>query len=294
MESSADNRPMAWLPLTPRGVAAFAYASVGRVLLFQLVASILIAAAVVWVLSARWFPAIASGIEHLPERGAIRSGRLEWPANSPQTLSENRFLAFAVDLEHSGQARSASQIQVEFGRTDVRICSVFGCAEIPYPYTVRISFNLSEVKPWWGAWAPMLLALSAAAVTAGLLLSWAALATIYCLPAWLVGLYLNRELTLGGSWRLAAAALMPGGLVMTVAIAGYGLARLDLVRLAAAWGFHILLGWTYLFWAAVVTPKIRSELPAKENPFRAPPVGASEEPVQDPKNSARNPFSTRP
>lgn len=289
-----DKRPVAWLPLTPRGVAAFAYASVGRVLVFQLFAATLTAGAVVWTLSSRWFPTIAVGIDHLPQQGVIRSGRLEWTADSPQTLSESRFISLAVDLQHTGGARSPSQLQVEFGRDDLRVYSVFGCAEIPYPKSQLIAFNAPEGRPWWGAWAPMILLLAAAAVIAGLLISWAVLATVYCLAVWLLGLYLNRELTLVGCWRLAGAALVPGALAMAAAIVGYGFARFDLVKLAAAWVFHLLLGWAYLVAAVVAAPKIQTDVPVKANPFVAPSVDAGQDQAADSKSTPHNPFSAKP
>jgi len=293
MDASVDQCPVAWLPLTPGGVAAFARASLQRLLLFQLVAALLASVATVWVLSARWFPIIALGIEHLPEQGALRAGRLEWSAPSPQVLSESRYLAFAVDLEHSGQARAPSQIEVEFGRVDLRVCSVFGCAEVAYPKQVRVAFNVAELKPWWGAWAPMLRWLAAGAVLAALFISWAVLATAYSLPAWLVGLYLNRELTLGGSWRLAGAALIPGALVMAGAMVAYGLARFDLVQLAAAWAFHLLLGWGYVVAGAAAAPKIQKGLPAKGNPFRTPSGGSGENQEDGSKTTPGNPFSAK-
>ena len=293
MDTRADHSPAAWRPLTPRGVAAFARASLGRLFLVQSIVALLMAGVTVWVLSACWFPTVALGIEHLPARGSIRSGRLNWFGDEPQSLAESRFLAFAVDLTHSGQARSPSQIQVELGKNDVRIYSVFGCAQLPYPPSLNVALNQHELKPWWGAWAPFILTSAALIVVIGLLISWAILTTVYCLPACLVALYLNRDLSLSGGWRLAGAALMPGALVMTVAVAGYGMAQLDLVRLAAAWVFHLLLGLVYLLLGTAATPKIQTELSARKNPFQ---TGAEAEVLNSEtalKKAEQNPFSPR-
>src|SRR5260221_10061102 len=234
MDSSADNPPTAWLPLTPSGVAAFAYASFARLWLIQFFVAALISATVVWVLDTDWFPVVTSAVDHLPQEGAIRAGRLDWRGDTAQQLSESRFVAFAVDLEHAGQTRSPSQLQFEFGQTDLRIYSVFGRADLPYPVRYTVPFNLQEVKPWWGAWAPILLALSALLVMGGLLVSWTLLATVYCVVVWLAGFYLNRELTWRGSWLIAGAGLMPGALVTAGAIGCYGLAKIELVPLIAA------------------------------------------------------------
>ena len=187
----------------------------------------LVAGTVLWVLNARWFPVVSAAVEHLPETGAIHAGRLECGGEPVQPLAESRFIAFAIDLEHAGQARSPSQIQIEFGQSNLRIYSVFGLAEIRYPVSLAVPFNFQELKPWWGAWAPVVLAIAALGTILALLLSWKVLATVYCLPVWLLGFILNRDLTWRGSWLLSGAALMPGALVMAAAIAGYGLGKLD-------------------------------------------------------------------
>ncbi len=270
MDSLADSPPTAWLPLTPRGVAAFARTSFSRLWLVQIVSAMLVAGTVAWVLNACWFPVISAAVEHLPQTGAIRAGRLECGGDPVQPLAESRFIAFAIDLQHAGQARSPSQIQFELGQSGLRIYSVFGLAEVPYPISLAVPFNFQQLKPWWGAWAPILLGIAAFGTVLALLLSWTILATVYCLAVWLLGLYLNRDLTLRGSWLTAGAALMPGSLVMAAAIAGYGLGELDLIRLLAGWCFHLVLGWAYLILGATAAPKIAPVMAIRENPFKKP------------------------
>ena len=66
-----------------------------------------------------------------------------------------------------------------------------------------MAFNRTDlVGPWWGAWAPVILAIVAGLVVAGLMLA-GVFADGVCLPAWLVGFFADRDLTLRGSWRLA-------------------------------------------------------------------------------------------
>ena len=137
-------------------------------------------------------------------------------------------------------------MQVEFGRTDWQVFSLLGYVQGAYPPGWAVAFNRTELGPWWGAWAPAILAIVAGLVVAGLMLSWACLATVYCLPAWLVGFFANRDLSLRGSWRLAGAALMPGALLLCAAIVLYGWGALDLVRLAVAGAVHLVMGWVYL------------------------------------------------
>ena len=68
----------AWEPLTPRGVAAFARAKLGRLLLVQFIVALLAAASVVWFLDDGCFPTISEAIQQLPADGEIRSGKLDW------------------------------------------------------------------------------------------------------------------------------------------------------------------------------------------------------------------------
>jgi hypothetical protein len=95
---------------------------------------------------------------------------------------------------------------------------------------------------------------------------WACLATVYALPAWLVGFFADRDLTLRGSWRLAGAALMPGALFLSAAIGLYGWGALDLVRLAVAAAVHLVMGWIYLFVSPLCLPR-HPAVTAVANPF---------------------------
>lgn len=290
MDSLADSLRTAWLPLTPSGVAAFARASFSRLWLVQLVAAMLVAGTVIWVLNARWFPVVSAAIDHLPQAGSIHAGRLECGGDPVQPLAESRFIALAIDLHHAGQARSPSQIQIEFGQANLRIYSVFGLAEIPYPLSLTVPFNFQQLKPWWGAWAPVLLAIAALGTVFTLLLSWTILATVYCMAVWLLGLYLNRDLTFRGSWLTAGAALMPGALVMATAIACYGLAKLDLIRLLAGWSFHFVLGWAYLILGVTAAPKIAPLGVIQENPFKTPAALEAKEPSSKANKTEANIF----
>ena len=257
MSASAEH-PVAWEPLTPRGVAAFASARLSRLLLVQFVIASLAAAAVVWFLSDGWFPTVRAAIRNLPAQGVIRSGRLDWPDNPPRLLAGGRFLAFIVDLNHSGQTQSPADVQIEFGRETVRVVSFLGYAEWNYPPDWTMAFNRTDLEPLWGAWEPELLAITVLALVAGLMLAWAALATIYFLPVRLISFFANRDLNFRGSWKLAGAALMPGALLLTAAIVLYGFAALDLIQFCFISGAHFALGWIYLFLSQLFLPRIDS------------------------------------
>jgi hypothetical protein len=90
---------------------------------------------------------------------------------------------------------------------------------------------------------------------------------VYVFPVWLGGFFANRDLNVRQSWKLAGAALMPGALLMIVAILFYGFGVLDLVQLAAAVCAHIVAGWVYLIWGVWMSPKLVRAAATSENPF---------------------------
>lgn len=263
---SAFTEPaFAWEPITPQGVAAFARASFERLFVMQAVVALLAAAAVAWVLSDGIFPTIDAAVSQLPDAGGIHSGKLDWRDDSPVLLAEGRILAISVDLEHGGALRSPADFQFEFGADSVRVFSLLGEMEFPYPPGYVIAANQTDARPAWGAWAPDILGLAAIGTFLGLLLVWAVLATAYCLPVWLVCLFTNRDLNFFASWKLAGAALMPGALLLAGSLVLYDLSGFDLVQLGFAFGMHLVIGWIYLF----VSPMfLNRALPAeKKNPF---------------------------
>jgi hypothetical protein len=252
-------------------VAAFAYATLGRLLAIEVVVALLAMATVVWFLHHAWFPTIGSAISQLPPTGAIRLGKLDWPGDSPVLLAEGRFLAFAVDAKHEGRVRSPAHIQVEFGETDYKVFSLLGFVQGSYPRDRIVAFNREDLVPWWGAWAPALLGIAALGVVTALMLSWAVLATIYALPVWLLGFFANRLLTLRGSWQLAGAALMPGALLLSAAIFLYSSDAFGLVELAVAAALHLVIGWVYVIVSTLRLPPHPEAVAVKQNPFVTPP-----------------------
>lgn len=267
---------VAWEPVTPQGVAAFASARLRRLLLVQFVVAVVVAAVVVWFLRISWIPTINRAVSQLPATGEIRHGRLNWSADTPATLAASRLLSFSVDLEHSGTVRSLAHVQLEFGRTNLMVNSLLGYLELPYPQGWIIAFNRTELEPSWGAWRPPVLAFVAVGVAVGLFMSWFLLATIYAGPIWLIGFFTNRELTLAGSWKLCAAAVLPGALFMAVAISFYALEALDLVQMGFAWAGHLVLGWAYLAFGLGFLPRVTAELSAAKNPFGPKSPGQSD------------------
>lgn len=259
--------PMAWQPFTPRGVAQFAAAANTRLLLVQFFFALAAAAAVTWTIHAAWGGTLAQAVAALPERSEIRAGRLEWPDASPRLLAEGRCLSVSVDLEHSGALRGAAHVQVELGRASARILSLFGYWDLPYPKEFIFALNRTEAWPWWGAWSPVILATVFIGTLAGLLVIWAVLSWFYAAPVWLLAFLADRAMGFPGAWRLSGAAQMPGALLFTLGIGGYGLGIFDLVQGLVLGGAHFVLSWGYLItgtWAVT-----RVERGEGNNPFVA-------------------------
>jgi hypothetical protein len=266
---SAPAEPtFAWEPITPRGVAAFARAKLSRLLLVQLIVALLAAAAAAWLLDEGCFPVIGDAIQKLPATGEIRSGKLDWPGNSPQRLAEGRILAFDVDLDHSGQINSTADVQIEFGAESVRVFSLLGYVEFFYPPNRVAPFNRPQLEPLWGAWAAEILFFAFAATVLILLLVWWLLATVCFLPVWLLAFYANRDLRLPACWKLTGAALLPGALLMAAGLLLYGAGLLGLVALGFLFAAHFVVGWIYLFVSQFFLPRT-SEARPKRNPFHA-------------------------
>jgi hypothetical protein len=265
---SAPAEPtFAWEPITPRGVAAFARAKLGRLLLVQFIVALLAAASVAWFLDDACFPAVLAAIQKLPAAGEIRSGKLDWRGDSPQLLAEGRCVAFDVDTNHLGQIHSTADVQIEFGADSIRVISLLGYVDFPYPPDGVKPFSRTELEPLWNAWAAEILFIAATAITLVLLLSWWLLAAVYFLPVWLLGFFTNRDLNLRACWKLSGAALLPGALLMAAGVALYGFGVLGLVSFGFLFAAHFVLGWIYLFLSQLFLPRI-SDGPQKGNPFR--------------------------
>ena len=268
MNTDETRKKFAWEPLTPRGVAAFAHAKLSRLLLVQFIVALLAAFSVVWFLDNGCFPTIRAAIQSLPDAGKISSGKLDWRGDSSQMLAEGKFLAFDVDLDHSGQIISTADLQIEFGRESVRVSSSpgYGYAEFPYPPDRFAPFNRTELEPVWDAWAAEILFITAVATVISLLLSWWIIATLYFLPVWFLGFFANRDLNFRAGWKISGAALLPGALLMAAGIFLYGFGFMNLVSFGFFFAAHFVLGWVYLFVSLLFLPRI-SAAPAKGNPF---------------------------
>ena len=258
--------------MTFGGVAAFAPAPGRRLSWVQLLCAILTAFSVLWCLRLTWDPVVRAALTELPERAEIRGGRLEWGGPTPARLGANAALCLSVDVTEAEPADQTADVQLELGRDALKFHSLLGYVAVPYPRGWVIALARADAQPWWGAWRPAFFAGVAAAVVAGLFVSWWLLAALYAVPVRLVAFYLDRQVTLGGCRRLAGAALLPGALVMSGAFLLYGLQQLNFIGLLLAWPLHLVIGWIYTAGATFRLPRLTTQLVNPANPFVSRPA----------------------
>jgi hypothetical protein len=256
-----------WQPLTFGGVAGFARAPFARLLKVQGGVALLLAASVVWFLDGSWFPEIDQAIANLPARSQIRNRRLEWGGASPVVLAEGQFLAVTVDLEAGGKLTRSVDLQLDLGREEVRVRSLLGYLPLPYPPGRTLTLDRVEAQAWWGAWRNFLLIGAGVVTGVGSFISWMMLALVYSFPVRTFAFYLDRQVSGWGSWKLAAAALLPAAVLMTAAIGLYRFHRLNLIGLLFAWLVHWVVGWIYVCLAPLRLPRTAGTHSQGKNPF---------------------------
>ena len=257
----------AWQPFTFGGIAAFAQARLGRLLLVELLAAVLVSGSAVRFLHRAYSPVMLETIQKMPETAKIADGHL---AGFDATLiAKTKFLAIAVTPEASGQIGQSADIQIQFRPTDFRVGSVFRPDlgwKFDYGPGATLNLSRSNLEPWWGAWHPILLATAGLAILALLFGIGAAVALIYTVPAKFIAWFGDRQLSWGGAWRLGSAALLPGALLMGAATLLYGWQAVDLIGLAFFFVAHTLMGWVYVAGGAWACPRLYPNA-LKQNPF---------------------------
>lgn len=264
----------AWQPLTPSGVAAFAGATIGRLLIAQLIVAALVAWCVLWFLTANWFPVVREAIAQLPDTGIIQNQQLSTPHTSTLPLAESRLLTLVIDADGVGTPSVATDLRVEFHRRNIAFCSLFGCLNFDYPKDSTVQFNRPELQSRWGAWQSMILWITGLGVVVWLFLNWFILATIYCPFVRIYAFFKDRQVSVVGSWKLCAAALLPAALMAGGSILLYGLGIIDLLRFLLLWSLHLVVGWIYVIASPLRLPRASDAKPIAGNPFGSgkPPV----------------------
>lgn len=268
----ADEPRPAWQPLTFGGVAAFANAPLRRLLLVQLVVSIIASASIVWFLAKGYGPVVTGTINQLPETAAIEAGYVTG-VDSPVDV-ETKFLSVQLDTSVDPQFSELSDVQIELGKSGGKACSLlrsaFGCVEFDYPRDHTISLARSHLEPWWGARQPLIWAGTFVGLLGYMFVSWALLAVVWTFIAKLVAWFADRELSWLGGWKTCSAALMPGALLLTLAVRLYHWQVIDLIALSFFYLGHLVVGLVYVIGAPFKCPKFVLAKEAKPKPPKNP------------------------
>ena len=273
--------------MTFGGVARFAVASLWRLLMVELVFALMVAATVVWFVQQAWVPVIDKSIRQMPPTGEIRAARLAWP-NGAVLQQEPPFMRIDVRPGGFTNVVESADLVLAFGPSDLRIGSSLGLGllTLPYPTGWILSFNKTELEPWWGARSHMVLAGLGLLVVLTLLFAWSALGLLYTFPA---KVFSVNRVDWAGARKIAVAAQLPGALVMSIGIVFYGLKQLDLVALLVVWGVHLMLPWVYLMFSPILAPKPPKPQKAKSKKTQAK-RDPGDNPFDETSENSGNPF----
>jgi hypothetical protein len=268
----ADEPRPAWQPFTFGGVAAFATAPLRRLLLVQLIVAIVASLSIVWFLAHVYGPVISGTIEQLPESAAVEAGYIIG-IDAPVSV-ETKFLSVQLDTSEDAQFSESSDVQIELRKVDGRACSLLrsllGCVEFNYPRDHKISLARSHLEPWWGARQPLIWALTFVGGVVYMFISWALFALVWLFVAKLVAWFADRELSWCGAWKVCSAALMPGALLLALAVRLYHWQVIDLIALSFFYCGHLFLGIVYVIGAPFKGPKLTLTKEAAPRPPKNP------------------------
>jgi hypothetical protein len=270
----------AWQPLTFGGVARYGHDWVGKLFFACLIVSILTASVVVWTAARAWLPVIEESITRLPQGAEIRGGKLTAP--QPIQLAENPFLALRLDPVGEVTPPALADIYVILWPREIQFRSLLGMAKLPYRPEWTLDLNRTDLDPKWAAWRPALLAYLFLGTIAMLFSTWVAFGIAYTIPVRIFAAVLKRSVSLWGSWKISVAGLLPAAILMTVAIAAYGLGQIRIIHLIVVWALHFIVGWIFIIGATIRLPIRRAE----SNPFDNNPT----EETADEEEAAPNPF----
>jgi hypothetical protein len=250
--------PSAWLPLTFRGLAAFGRATTNRTFSVATFAAVLFGLAMVWLTVHSLLPPLDQLTERLPATGEIRGRQFQWGGEPFVLLADSRILTVVVDLEGANLEGRVADLMIKLRRNDLEVCSLFGCATMPYPAGWIVALNQPEVKPLWGAWRPFVVVGVFLVSVVDVLLLWVVIATASFIPVRFVLYFLDRDVTLMGTWRVLLMALLPGAGFLTLGILGYSVHQVSLTGLLVIAVAHVLVDvvyWTGACWRLPLTDR---------------------------------------
>jgi hypothetical protein len=259
---------IAWQPFTFGGVAAFAKGSWARLFVAQIVVAGLCGASAVWIIGKCYSPVISQVVRKLPEGACVTNGQL---TGFPDTqITETKFLSIAIASDDTVNIDQGADVQIALrkGRVEMSslLSSVVGSLEFDYGNGANLDLARSSLEPVWEAWRPVILAGAGIAIVILLPLLWAATGVIYAPGAKFVAWFCNRPLSWPEAWRLAAASLLPGAVLLAFGLLLYGLQLVDIFGLAYFGIVHLLAGWVYVGVSPIFLHR-ENTTPSNRNPF---------------------------
>jgi len=147
------------------------------------------------------------------------------------------------------------------------VISLFGYLAADYPAHGALPFNRAQLAPWWGAWEPAILAGTGLLAALALMLSWTALATLYCLPVWVIVFFSKSRFEFAAKLAAGRRGLDARSFVSDrrPAFVWLRLAGFDPAR--RGFGLHFVIGWIYLFLGPMFLPRDPDAPKVKADPF---------------------------
>ena len=259
------------IPLTFGGVASFAQKSARWFLLVWFLTALLSAGICLHFLESRWVPVIESTMGELPENLRLSEGVMSALPSPVPLQRDNGFLSLVLAGSDEFQGNMSADLQVTVAPDGLRLRSLLGYLTLPYPPDLELPLASTEVKPWWNARKTVFRVASLIIVSVVLLLTWATLATVYYLPLTLALFFADRSLQVGKTWRLAGSLLVPGALMMSLAILLYTFHLLNLLGLLLTAVLHIVIAWIYGLGSLKHVPHYHRIASPGRNPFEPKP-----------------------
>jgi len=278
-------RVKAWQPLTFGGVTRYGGDWVGRLFFACFIVSIFTASVILWAATRAWFPPIEEAIAHLPAGAEIRGGKLTAP--EPVRLAENLFISLSLDPLGEGTPPSLADVQIVLKPDHIRFRSIFGMAKLPYRPEWTVPLGRNDWEPKWSAWKPAIMAYLFCGTIIVLFTNWVALGILYAVPARLLAFIVKRSVSLWGAWKISVAALLPGAILLTVALGVYGLGQIRIAELTLTWAIHFVIGWIFIAGATLRLPRVQK---APKNPFLKE-AAENAEPEEE-EREEKNPFKS--
>src|SRR5262245_47959273 len=120
-------------PFTFSGVARYADARFGRLLMMGLIFALLPAAIIGRLAAHCWWPVISDAVEKLPDTARIERGALQVQEKDSRLLAMNQFLCLQLARDEFPQQNAPVDLALLFGKYEVMVSSLLGDSVLPYP-----------------------------------------------------------------------------------------------------------------------------------------------------------------